>query len=123
MLAARARVRSIWANSVARVSPKPSHAPDLMSASSTFRFTGRVSTFPQLGFDRILPDVTGESCQLLFVTNDVVERFSLPELARATERLVGFLGRERFPRLQDIRQFVFHRGAHQHMSVIGHNDV
>ena len=44
MPAARVRTRSILANIVARVSPKQSHAPDLINASSTLRLTVRPST-------------------------------------------------------------------------------
>ena len=43
MLDARAIARSIRPNIVARVSPKQSHAPDLINASKTFRVTARLS--------------------------------------------------------------------------------
>ena len=76
MPAARDSVRSICANSVARVSLKVSHAPDLISASSTRRFTVRMSTRSHMSMsDLNSPPLLRASSKLCTATSpDALDR-------------------------------------------------
>ena len=76
----------------------------------------------QPGLLGVVFDITEESMQVSFVTNDAVEIFLLPDGSIDAPRFVDLMRGEAFPAVDDFGEILAVTEAEKNVHVIGHND-
>ena len=76
----------------------------------------------EFGFGGVFSDVEMDALEVVFVADEAVEVFGLPEGAGGACCFVDLSGGEAFPGEHDLLQFVAFKEGEKDMHVIGHDD-
>jgi len=78
--------------------------------------------YNQTCFDRVVVDVPDCSVKVGFIPNKSIKIFALPKCSLTIEGLVDFLGRKRFPRMENFIERMTFNDLNKDMDMIWHHD-